>query len=248
MYKPPFNMLEALYRADCAWGAGQHVERDAQHQVLKVYIHLFAVVPKVGYITKELPLDVVEEEGYPVAHLITLLRERAPNFLPVRRWVRDEGHYRVELRVAALGAIGEVVERSLVASPGTSEHTHIAQMALKQMAVADRTAVFDAVGEGLRACALGKQPLLSAVCKKVQDSVQLALHRLEWAELNAGLERSEAQGFALMTLRHACEIAPLRAWRCWVHFALDEPPGQEVIEDIPGYQEWDPEHQRFDKD
>lgn len=239
MYKPPFNMLEALYRAGCAWGAGQHVERDAQYQVLKVYIHLFAVVPKVGYLTKELPLDAVEDEGYPVAHLIALLRERAPNFLPVRRWMRDEGHYQVELRVAALRNIGEVVERSLKASPGTSEHTYLAEMALKQMTGEDRAVVFSAVGDALRACAQGKQPLLSEVSKKVQDSTQLALHRLQWAELNAGLERTEGQGLALMTLKHVCEIAPLRTWRCWTHFALDEPPGQGVIEDTPGYQEGD---------
>lgn len=248
MYKPPFSMLDALHRAGCAWGAGQHVARDAQHQVLKVYIHLFAVVPKFGYLTKELPLNAVEDEGYPVAHLIELLREGAPEFLPVRRWARDEGHYHVELRVAALGALGEVVERSLAASPGMSEYTCLARTALKQMAVADRTAVFDAVGEGLRACALGKEPLLSAVTQKVQDRVKQALHLLQMTEIGAGLERTDTQEFALMTLRLTCDVAPLRAWRCWIHFALDETPGQEVLEDIPGYQEWDPEHQPFNKD
>ncbi|MDP3626974.1 MAG: hypothetical protein Q8S12_10270 [Hydrogenophaga sp.] len=195
---------------------------------MKTYIHLFVVGPKVGYLSKELPLDAVLDEGYPVAHLIELLRERVPDFLPVQRWLRDEGHYQVELRVPALRNIGEVVERGLAVSPGSSEHTYIAQLALKQMAPADRSVVFEAVGEGLRTCLPGKPQILSAVTVQVQKSVQLALFHLRIGEQNAELERTETQSGALLTLIHICEIAPLRAWRSWVHAAIDEVPGQAL--------------------
>lgn len=230
MYKPPFNLLEELYSARCGWGAGQRVVRDDRGRVVDVHIHLFAVVPKMGYIAKELPLSAVQEDGYPVAHLIELLQEEAPNFLPLRKWRREENHYRVELRVSALQDMGSVVERSFVLSTVVSPHTAMAQLALKRMAAVDREVVFEAVSAALRASAMGKEPLLSTVAKEVQERVQSALRGLGLG-INEGVERSEEEYFALAMLANLCSVFPQKEWHSWVLCAVDELPGQEVKAD-----------------